>query len=442
MNPVRSLALHALRLIPLPWVLAAMLAACGAGEGDSQETAGGDVTLRIAVDPVAKAREVNDALAAEFTRETGIGVEFVIGPSSANERLTQYLQFLGAHSSDIDIYQIDVTWPGMLAPHFVDLGDAFEIGTGDYLSELVENNTVEGRLIAAPWFADAGMLYYRTDLLEEYGYEGPPATWDELESMAAEIQAGERERGNPDFWGFVWQGRAYEGLTCNALEWQVAHGGGTIVDAGGKVTVNNEDTERALRRAAGWVGSISPPGVTSYQEEEARVLFQNGKAAFMRNWPYAYPLAQGEDSPVRDRISIAPLPREKGPAAATLGGWQLAVSAYSEHAEEAIRFVKAMTSAPAQKKRFLEAGLIPTRPALLDDPEVVESIPYASRLSEVLAKAVARPSTAAGRQYNEVSTAYFTAVHHVLTGNRDAKDVLPDLEQDLAAILGRSRARE
>lgn len=413
------------------------VAACGDPGSENGSDGDQSVTLRVAVDPVAKAREINEILAAEFTERTGIGVEFVIGPSSADERLTQYLQFLGARSSDLDVYQIDVTWPGMLAPHFVDLGSAFEAETAEHLGELVENNTVGGRLVAMPWFADAGMLYVRTDLLNAYGYENAPRTWNELERMAETIQAGERAKGNADFWGFVWQGRAYEGLTCNALEWQVSHGGGNFAQRDGRVAVDNDATQRAMERARDWIGTISPPGVTSYQEEEARVLFQNGNAAFMRNWPYAYPLAQAEDSSVRNRFTIAPLPHEEGPSAATLGGWQLAVSAYSEHRNEAMELVRALTSAAAQQRRFIQAGLIPTRPAVLQAPEVGEAVPYAGQLSEVLATAVARPSTATGDRYNEVSTAYFSAVHGVLTGNREADEALGDLETKLKAILGR-----
>lgn len=138
------------------------------------------------------------------------------------------------------------------------------------------------------------MLYYRTDLLQKYGYQRPPQTWTELDQMATRIQAGERQAGNRDFWGFVFQGKAYEGLTCDALEWIFSMGGGRIIEPDGRITINNPQAIAALNMVRSWVGRISPPGVTSYAEEEARNAFQSGNAAFMRNWPYAYSLGQSK----------------------------------------------------------------------------------------------------------------------------------------------------
>ena len=126
---------------------------------------------------------------------------------------------------------IDVIWPGDLANNLLDLYqfDGVKEAVASHFPAIVENNTVDGKLVGIPWFTDAGLLYYRTDLLEKYGYDGPPATWTELEDMAKTIQEGERA-DNPDFWGFVWQGNAYEGLTCDALEWIKSNGGGSIVE--------------------------------------------------------------------------------------------------------------------------------------------------------------------------------------------------------------------
>ncbi len=181
-----------------------------------------------------------------------------------------------------------------------------------------------------PWFGDFGMLYYRTDLLEKYGYNSPPKTWDELEQMARAVMQGERAN-RQDFTGFVFQGAAYEGLTCNALEWLASAGGGDIVTPEGEVTVNNPEAIQMLRRAQGWVGTISPRGVRTYQEEDARNIFQSGNALFMRNWPYAYAAAQEGNSPVKGKFNVAPLPTNPGQdPVGTVGGWQLGVSQYSD----------------------------------------------------------------------------------------------------------------
>ncbi|MEQ8822410.1 MAG: extracellular solute-binding protein, partial [Sumerlaeia bacterium] len=231
-------------------LLVALAVFCGAC---SQESGGGGedapVRLRVAMDDTGAAGRLHKEAFAEFTAQTGIEVELLTIPKDATETLSQYRNYFSAKSDDIDVYQIDVIWPGTLGSHLVDLTG--KVDAGAFFPPLIENNTVKGKLVALPWWSDAGLLYYRTDLLEKYGYDGPPTTWDELEEMSATIQAGEREeRGDNSFWGYLWQGKAYEGLTCNGLEWVKSHGGGTIVDGEGNVTINNEAAAQALDRAA------------------------------------------------------------------------------------------------------------------------------------------------------------------------------------------------
>ena len=283
-----------------------------------------------------------------------------------------------------------------------------------------------------PWYTDAGILYYRSDLLEQYGVDAP-TTWQELTEAAQTIQDGEREAGNDRFWGFVWQGRAYEGLTCDALEWVDSFNGGSIVEADGSVSINNPNAVEAIDLAATWVGTISPDGVLSYAEEEARGVFQSGNSAFMRNWPYAWALAQGDDSPIRGNVGVVALPRggEDGVHTGTLGGWQLAVSRYSENQELAADLVRYLTSFEEQKRRAIVGSLLPTIEALYNDPEVIEASPIVVDLFETFTNAVARPSRVTGERYNEVSSAFWNAVHATLSGNGDAATNLADLESEL-----------
>ena len=211
-----------------------------------------------------------------------------------------------------------------------------------------------------PWFTDAGMLFYRKDLLEAAGKQ-PPETWQELAATAKELQDQARAGGNDRMWGFVYQGKAYEGLTCDALEWVDSFGGGQIVDAEGKITINNPKAADALTWAASTVGTIAPEGVLNYSEEEARGVFQSGNAIFMRNWPYAWALGQAADSPIKDKIGVSALPagaqgeRNTG----TLGGWQLAVSSYSANPDVAVDLVRYLTSEAEQKRRAIEGLLQP-----------------------------------------------------------------------------------
>jgi trehalose/maltose transport system substrate-binding protein len=398
-------------------------------------------TITVAAGAVGQELELTRAAAQRYMdANPGVTVEVLETPDLADDRLGLYLQFFQAQSSEVDVYQIDVIWPGDLAVHFVDL---YEYGARDVVDEhfpaIVENNTVDGRLIAIPWFTDAGLLYYRTDLLEKYGFDGPPATWAELESMAQTIQEGERAEGNADFWGYVWQGNAYEGLTCDALEWIASNDGGTIIETVGIISVNNPNAVDIVNQAASWVGTISPPGVTGFGEEDARNLWQAGNAAFMRNWPYAYSLGNAPDSQIAGEFDVSPLPAgdvEDGAPAATLGGWQLGVSRYSENPEVAADVALFLASYDEQKIRAIEGSLNPTIVALYEDPEVLEAAPFFGSLLDVFTNAVARPSTITAPNYAQVSSAFYRAVHSVLTGEEDAENALALLELDLEALTG------
>jgi trehalose/maltose transport system substrate-binding protein len=382
-------------------------------------------------DAVGGGSEADTYAAAKFTEQTGIEVEVIPRPQSATESYSQYLRTFQGQSSDMDCGMIDVIWPGALAPHLLDLSDAFADLVDQYYPGVIENNTIDGKLVAIPWFGDYGMLYYRTDLLEKYDIAAPPETWDELEEQARTIMEGERG-ANAEFWGFVFQGNAYEGLTCDALEWIASHGGGLFVE-NGEVTVDNDNAKAALNRARDWVGDIAPDGVTSYQEEEARNVFQAGNSAFMRNWPYAYANGQQADSPIKDLFDVTKLPAQEGnDHVGTVGGWQIAVSNYSENKEAAIEWVKYITSPDFMKWRALFYTFVPMIEAVANDPEVKEILPFLAGVEGLVP--VTRPSRETGELYNEVSTAIFQNINAILTGD-DAEDVVPDMAQEIEDIL-------
>ena len=404
------------------------------------DLSGQEITAIIGDDGSGLGVAWEEAALAKFTEATGIAVTRISGNQNANERLTgQYLPVLNAQAGDIDVMQIDVIWPGILAPHAIDLTEAASGVVGNHFQAIVENNTVDGTLVGIPFYTDAGLLYYRTDLFEKHGIAGAPATWDDLQTAAQTIMDAERGEGMADMWGFVWQGNAYEGLTCNALEWQVSNGGGSIIEPDGTVSVNNPQVAEAINRAAGWVGTISPEGVTTYQEEESRGVWQGGNAAMMRNWPYAFSLGQAPDSVIRDMFDVSVLPMGSGEGArnaATLGGWQMMASSYSESPDAAVELCKFLTSAESQKSRAIELSTLPTIASLYEDAEVLEAQPFFGRLVETFSGgAVARPSTVSSSEYNNVSIAYFSAVHSVLTGTTDAESALGDLEGELEEIM-------
>jgi trehalose/maltose transport system substrate-binding protein len=395
-------------------------------------------TISISCGAVGAELEICREGAEAWAQETGNTVNVVSTPNSATERLALYQQLLAAGAADIDVFQIDVIWPGILGEHFIDLAQYSEGAEDQHFPSIVANNTVDGKLVAMPWFTDAGVLYYRTDLLEKHGAE-VPTTWQELTETAQMIMDAERAEGAGDMWGYVYQGRAYEGLTCNGLEWIDSFNGGTIVNAEGQVTVNNRQAVEALTLAAGWTGTIAPEGVLNYAEEEARGVFQSGNAVFMRNWPYAWALAQSDDSPIKDKVGVAALPKggEDGKHSGTLGGWQLAVSSYSANPEIAADLVMYLTSYEEQKRRAIEGSYNPTIAALYEDEEVTTANPFFSYLYDTFTNAVARPSQVTGEKYNQVSSEFWNATHNVLSGTKDAETALADLESALKQLSRR-----
>jgi trehalose/maltose transport system substrate-binding protein len=371
----------------------------------------------------------------QFTEETGIRVKLLPAPEGA-EPLAAWRSFLESGAKIPDVYGVDVIWPAILAENLLDLKDlvpAPEIAT--HFPELIANNTVNGKMIALPCLIDVGLLYYRADLLRHYGYRTPPQTWRELETMAARIQAGERAKGQKDFWGFVWEGASSESLSCNALEWQVSEGGGPIIE-NNAVTVNNPETARAWERALRWVGTISPPGVVSYKEWDAYNIWRAGQAAFMRNWapPNSGEPVQG--SLTNDQFGITSLPSGRVKVAATLGGRGYAISRHSLYPHEASMLVRFLCRRDIQLKRSLKIGKSPTIPDLYNDPRLLTDPYFATILKTYREDKVSRPSAETGKRYPALSRAYFMAVHEVLAGKRPVATALADLQNELIQITG------
>ncbi|MEO9529222.1 ABC transporter substrate-binding protein [Roseibium sp.] len=407
---------------------AAALMACG-------QAAATD--LAIVHGAVGKDQDVLRAALDRFEAETGNSVEIVSMPERTTDQFAQFKLWLAAGSKDIDVYRLDVIWAPQIAEHFIDLKEATSDIIDQYVPAAVESQTVDGKLVALPMFLGAPALYYRADLLEKYG-KPVPATWAELTATAKEIMDGERAEGDDDLWGYVFQGAAYEGLTCNAMEWIASSGGGHVVEADGTISVNNENAARAIDLAASWVGTIAPEGVLNYAEEDARGVFQSGNAVFMRNWNYAYALVNGDDSPVKGKVDVAVLPSggEEMAPASTLGGSHLAVSKYSEHQKEAIELVRFLNNFDSQKARAIDSSRPATLLSVYDDGEVGAEQPFIPLWKPVVENALPRPSAATRKSYNEVSSEIWTAVHDTLSGKGDAKANLAKLNARLERLRG------
>jgi trehalose/maltose transport system substrate-binding protein len=392
----------------------------------------GGQTITFVGDSVGGGHQRDLALAKRFSQDTGIKVKVVPHPAASDASYSQLARAFSTKSSSIDVAMIDVVWPGAFAPFLVDLKPKLGKEAKMHSQGIIQSDTVAGKLVAMPWFGDFGMLYYRTDLLKKYGYSKPPTTWTELFAMAKKIQDGEKA-SSPNFSGFVFQGNAYEGLTCDSLEWIASSNGGHFID-GKKATINNPRAAAVLDLFAKNIGVTTPRGVTSYQEGETHTAFIDGDAAFMRNWPYAYSLAEAKGSKVAGKFAVAPLPHGAGgKSVATVGGWQLAVSKYSKHPDASIEFVRYMTSKAVEKFDTITNSNVPTIPSLATDPQVRKAAPYLNPATANVPRAT-RPSTVLGAKYNEGSKDIYQAISRILNG-ASASSVLPGLQAQLQSLI-------
>ena len=350
-------------------------------------------------------------------------------PDEANLRHQLYVQWLNARASDPDVLQLDVVWtPEFAAAGWIAGLDRFEPPVDQFFAAAVAADRWNGSLYALPWFVDVGMLYWRTDLAPR-----APRDLDELAQLARRAQ---EEEGVP--FGFVWQGARYEGLVTVFLEYLGALGG-AILDDRGRVVVDSTAAVRALTymRDAIDIDGIVPPAVLTWQEEQTRFAFQNGQAAFMRNWPYAYALLQDpSQSKVAGRFAVAAMPAgPDGAATAALGGSALAVNAYSEQPEVAYRLIDYLLQPEQMIERARIAGEFPTRPALYEARALADAltIPLADAL-KVIERAVPRPITPV---YSQLSEILQIALHRALTRQQEPRAALTEAAAGMRALLAK-----
>lgn len=412
--------------------------------GSCRQSARAPVTLTYFRPGWAQPDPAGELLSRQFTRETGIGLKNLPVPESTLDTMVLTRRLLQDGGSGPDVLFIDVIWPGVLGADLIDLRPYLADEISSLEPQLMPGYTVDGKIVALPYAVQAGVLEYRTDLLREYGYNHPPRTWDELERMAARIQAGERAKGKKDFWGYVWQGADGEALTCNALEWQTAEGGGRIIEADRTISVNNPAVIKSWRRAKRWIGWISPPSVLAYRELDSMNVFDSGEAAFERIWggttvapSRQYRLLHWRASLPVGKTGYTILPAGPGGSFGTLGGAGLAVSRRSAHLQDAIGLVRFLIRAQIKSEEQGESSTNgPAQPEVYDLPSMPDQHNHSEGSSARNSAVVARPSSVAGASYEEVTRAYIGAVHSVLTGERPAPVAAAELEKQLVKITG------
>lgn len=354
-------------------------------------------------------------------------------PSSSDQQHLFYVTNLEAGAADFDVFALDIIW----VPEFRRAGWLHEltpyISSGDlvdFLPASLAAATFNDQLYAVPWFADAGVLYYRKDLLDRYGFT-PPHTVAELTFIAQHILHHEQ---NPTLTGFIWQGRQYEGLLCVALEFIRAYGG-EIISPNGQSLLTTPATVTgltALRRTISEYG-VSSPLVTTADEETARHMFAQGKAIFMRNWPYAWTLLNALNSPMRGRVGVSAVPGSPDhPGVPTLGGWHLGVNRFSRHPQWAWELVAFLTRAESQRRLAAAGGLKPTRISVYQDAQALQEDLSLTLFFPFIHAARPRPMTPF---YLMLSQALQGEISAAVTGLKPVDVALHDAEQQVRQIL-------
>lgn len=336
-----------------------------------------------------------------------------------------FVEHLSQGDTSRDIYVLDPTWLAEFDANgwLVHLDESIrhnQINLDDFFPATIQANTVDGRLVALPWLADGGVLYYRRDLLEPYGHE-PPKTWAELSQIALEIQ------GQEDLpYGHVWQGAASESLTCNTLEFVWAYGG-DVLDRNGNPVFDTDETRAGLQQMADLVSlGISPAEIATYAEGTALADFRDGDAVFMRNWTYAWERLNRADSPLAGQVGLAPLP------VSCLGGQSLALSTHSLYPEQAARFMAFLVGQRQQLQHARQGVLLPAREEVYHDPGLLDEEPIFEDLQSALSNTRARPQSPA---YRALSEAIYTEVHKMLQGEQDAATTATTIQRQLETIL-------
>lgn len=353
-------------------------------------------------------------------------------PASTDQQHQYYVTNLEGGSGAFDLLALDVIW----IPEFSRAGWIREITPlfteeeqKDFFPGALEAATFQGRLYAAPWYIDAGLLYYRKDLLEKYGLERPKH-WEELVRVSKIILDREAD---PRLVGFVWQGKQYEGLVCNALEYLWSHGGAVMEE--NRIALDGPAAREALQfmRKMISVDRISPPLVTTADEEVTRRIFGEGNAIFMRNWPYAWKLFQSGESRVRGKVGVSPLPSFRGhPPAATLGGWHLGINRASRHPKEAERLIRYLTSPEVQKALAIRLGYQPSRRSLYRDRELIEQAPFLLELYDIFLTAKPRPVTPYYLMFSQIMQPEFSAA---ITGIKSPEEALRSAGLQMRRLL-------
>ncbi|MFI0349335.1 ABC transporter substrate-binding protein [Actinomadura sp. 9N407] len=413
------------------------LVACGddssGGEGGTAGaalTGRGPITLATGKDRSGNMQKMIDSWNQAHPKEQARVIEL---PDEPNDQRQQMIQNATTKSDAYTILNLDVVWTAEFAANrwLVELPKgANGVDTGKLLPATVTTGEYRGKLYAMPLTSDAGLLFYRHDLLEKAGVAEPPKTWPEMWAACDKVR---KIPAGKDVDCYLTEVGKTEGLTVSASE-AINSAGGAIVGADGKPAVN---TPQAKAGVDFLVDAIKdgrmPKAALTLDGEGGRRHFQSGELLFHRQWPYQYELAGKDDgsSKVAGKFKVAPIPGQDGPGAATLGGHNYAISSFAENKATALDFITYMADAAQQKANSLATSQAPTVAALYDDPDMIKKYPFLPTLKTAIENAESRPAAV---KYGDVTAAIQGSVYDALNGKTPTDKALADLQGKLGAL--------
>jgi multiple sugar transport system substrate-binding protein len=356
----------------------------------------------------------------QFNKKNGpnLKAKLVEFPASADEQRNQFIQRQQAKSGDCDVFSSDVIWTAEFASQkwLYDMTPYMDQKKSEYLQAPIQTVTFENKIWGVPESSDAAFIYYRTDKIKN-----PPTTWQQVYQEA-------QNSG-----GIVYQGAAYEGLTCDFLELLFSAGGSVLSEDGKKATIDSPQAVKALQfMVDGIKNGAAPKAVTTYMEPESLTAFQTGKYAFMRNWPYAYALNE-KAAKVKGKFKVMPFPTfEGGGKAAILGGHNSVISAFSKNPGAALKLIEFIGSPEIQRAYAAQFSLAPVRNDVYDDPAVKKALPFSDELKQSIEQAKARPVSPV---YPQISQAIYKNVNAALAGQQSPADAMKKAQSDIQNAL-------
>jgi multiple sugar transport system substrate-binding protein len=408
---------------------AALLGAAGCGGGGSSS---GEVIFSWTPDDTKTLPSLIKAFNSQ--NKGNFQIKFREMPSDTGQYFDQLRTEFQAGGGDIDVIGGDVIWPAQFAANgwIADLSDRFK-DTDAFLPGPMQAMTYDGKVWGVPWYTDAGLLYYRSDLLEQAGYSEPPATWDEMKEMA---QKTAQDTGTQ--FGFVFQGAEYEGGVCDGLEYIWTHGGNVLdPEKPSKAVIDSPNAVAGLATEHSMIADgVSPQAVLQYKEDESAAAFVRGDAVFMRNWPYVYALAgdpqESEIEPAQ--VGVAQIPVARGNRSySTLGGWNFFINAASDVQDQAWEFIKWMTDPEQLKTNALEGSRLPPRESLYEDQEILDKVPVARLGKEaIIQNSTPRPVSP---YYSDMSLDLAKQYNAALAGDVSPEEAVNTLQNQLQQIV-------